>query len=47
MNGLTAKSLQGFENRAVIPPKQPVRGMQPLVRVESNQMGVKRCMMDF
>ena len=39
--------LQGFEHRAIFLPEQPLGNMQPIVRVDPDQMGVECGVMDF
>jgi hypothetical protein len=40
-------SLESFEHRAIVPPEQPLRHMQPIVWINTDQMGVERSVMDF
>ena len=47
MDRAAVQSLQGFEHRAVVLPEQPLRHMQPIIRVNADQMCVERRMMNF
>jgi hypothetical protein len=47
INGSAVQPFQGFQHRAVILTKQPRGDMQPVVRVDADQMGVECSMMDF
>ena len=43
----TLQAFQGFQHRTIIPPKQPLRHMQPVLWVDANQMCVESGVMDF
>ena len=47
VDALAIQSLEGFQHRTIVPPKKPLRHMQPVVRVDANQMCVERGVMDF
>ena len=47
MDRATIQPLQGFEHRPVVLPQQPLGHMQPIVRVDADQMRVERRMMNF
>jgi hypothetical protein len=48
MYSTAVEPLQGFEHMSVVLPKQPLRYMQPVVRVDADQVGVEgRVMFDW
>jgi hypothetical protein len=47
MDRSAVKSLQGVEHRPIILPEQPLRHMQPAIRVDADQMSVEGGVMDF
>jgi hypothetical protein len=46
-DGLSVQPLQGFEHGAVVLLQQAVGHMQPIVRIDADQMGIKRRVMDL
>ena len=47
VDGLAVQSLEGFQHRTIVLPEQPLGHMQPVVRVDADQMGVERGVMDL
>jgi hypothetical protein len=47
MDGHAVQPLQGVQHRAIVLPEQTLRQMQAVVRINADQMGVERGMMDL
>ena len=47
MDRSAVQPLQGFEHRAVVLPQQPLGHMQPIVRIDADQMRIEGGMMNF
>ena len=47
MDGATIQLRQGLEHGAVVLPEQPLGYMQPIVRVDADQMRIEGCVMDL
>jgi hypothetical protein len=47
VDALAIQSLESFQHRTIVPPKKPLGHMQPVVRVDANQMCVERGVMNF
>ena len=47
MDRATVQPRQGLEQRAVVLPEQPFRYMQPIVRVDADQMCIEGRVMDL
>jgi hypothetical protein len=47
VNGFTLQSFKGFEHWAITPYQQPIRNVQPVVWINTDEMRVERRMMNL